>query len=120
MALLLLTQAGLWATTGTLHIVGVQPLPLRVESALPFVLAVAFFNLVIAAGMVFLKSWAWVAAMTLQGVALAGALWSYFEGEPNYAAMALSVFVVFYLNLREVRRPFGVEDLRARDRDDRR
>lgn len=120
MVVLLLAQAVLWATTGTLHIVGVQPLPLAVESALPFVLAVAFFNLVIAVGMVFLRSWAWIAAMTVQGVALAGALWSYFQGEPNYPAMLLSVFLVFYLNLREVRRPFGVEELRPRSERERR
>lgn len=110
-ALLLLGQAGVWTATGTLYFSELPTLRLPAMGTSGFALALAAVNLLVAVGMLFLRPWAWVAAMTVQGLSLAGGLWSYSRGETDYPLMLISVMVVLYLNLREVRRPFGVEDL---------
>lgn len=110
MAILLMAQAILWALTGSLDVFGARPaFPPAFET--PF-LALAALNLVVVVGMLLLRSWAWLAALSLQGVILAWGLLTYFRGNPHYIAMAVAALLVLYLNLREVRRPFGVEDLR--------
>lgn len=116
-ALLLVGQAAVWTATGTLYFSELPALHLPAMDTRGFALALAAVNLVVALGMVFLRSWAWVAAMTVQGLSLAGGLWSYGRGAPDYPLMVISVMVVLYLNLREVRRPFGVEDLGLRLRE---
>jgi uncharacterized membrane protein (DUF2068 family) len=68
--------------------------------------AITIIGLVIAAGLWGLKRWAWSAVMIWTGVNLAGALFGYFHGQPDYAAMAEGIVVVFYLNQRDVRRAF--------------
>ena len=61
-------------------------------------------------GVLRLVSWAWLAAMALQGWTLALFLFSYFiRGQSNYStypSVLLSVIIVFYLNSRTVRRTF--------------
>lgn len=110
-ALLLLGQASVWMATGTLYFSELPALHLPAMGTSEFALALAGINLIVAVGMLFLRSWAWVAAMTVQGLSLAGGLWSYGRGGHDFPLMLISVMVVLYLNLREVRRPFGVEDL---------
>jgi hypothetical protein len=113
-ALLLLAQAAVWTATGTLYFSELPALHLPGIETTWFALAFAAVNLILAVGMVFLKPWAWVGALTVQGLSLAGSLWAYSRGEQDYLLMVISVMVVLYLNLREVRRPFGLEDLRLR------
>lgn len=49
------------------------------------------------------KSWAWLAAMTIQGLSLLVGLVEYIIDNPNYVALAFGVVLVFYLNQQEVR-----------------
>ncbi|MBI3964501.1 MAG: hypothetical protein HY329_02615 [Chloroflexi bacterium] len=56
-----------------------------------------------------LRWWAWFATMIWIGVTMAVDLWWYFHGAPRYGSMLLNVVIVFYLNQREVRRPFRTE-----------
>lgn len=111
-ALMLVGQAIVWAATDTLYFSELPSLRLPAAGTSGFIIALAGLNLVIAVGMLLLRSWAWLAAMTVQGISLAGGLWAYYRGTPDFIIMGTSVLVVLYLNLREVRRPFGVEDLR--------
>lgn len=61
-------------------------------------------------GMLRLVSWAWIAAMALQGWTLALFLFGYFiRGQSNYStypSVLLTLIIVFYLNSRTVRRTF--------------
>jgi hypothetical protein len=62
----------------------------------------AFLMSIVSIELLRLRSWAWVASMSVQGLGLAAALLAYFRGEPNYVSMALGVLLVFYLNQKEV------------------
>ncbi|HZK48913.1 MAG TPA: hypothetical protein VFD74_04860 [Thermoleophilia bacterium] len=117
-ALLLLTQAAVWTATGTLYFSELPVFHLPAMETSAFALALAGVNLIVAVGMVLLKPWAWVGAMTVQGLSLGAGLWSYSHGNHDYPLMVISVMAVLYLNLREVRRPFGLEDLKLRWRDE--
>ncbi len=61
-------------------------------------------------GVLRVVSWAWLAAMALQGWTLALFLFSYFiRGQSTYStypSVLLSVIIVFYLNSRTVRHTF--------------
>ncbi len=63
-------------------------------------------------GVLRLFSWAWLAAMALQGWTLALFLLDYFIGSRssygNYSGVFLSVIIVFYLNSRTVRHTFDL------------
>ncbi|MBU2600680.1 MAG: LPXTG cell wall anchor domain-containing protein [Actinobacteria bacterium] len=111
---MLLGQALVWTATGTLHFSELPSLRLPATDTSYFNLALVGLNLVIALGMLLLRPWAWMAAMTVQGTSLGAGLWAYYLGSPDFLLMGTSVLVVLYLNLHEVRRPFGVEDLRLR------
>ncbi len=63
-------------------------------------------GLIVSVGLWRLQRWAWVATMTWAGINMAQALWSYWVSEPQYAAMALSVVIVLYLNQRDVQLAF--------------
>jgi hypothetical protein len=65
-------------------------------------LVLAIFTLALAAALWSLSSWAWLAAMSLQGFSLFAALVGYLRGEPNYISMVLGILLVFYLNQQEV------------------
>ncbi|MHB9149230.1 MAG: hypothetical protein ACYC33_03965 [Thermoleophilia bacterium] len=112
--MLLLIQAAVWTATGTLYFSELPIFRLPAMETSAFALALAAVNLIVAVGMLFLRPWAWVGAMTAQGLSLGAGLWSYSMGKRDYPLMVISVMVVLYLNLREVRRPFGLEDLKLR------
>lgn len=61
---------------------------------------------VVALGLFQLRSWAWLMAMTAQGITLAIGLYARYTGTPEYASLLLAVIVVLTLNQREVRRAF--------------
>jgi len=63
-------------------------------------------TLVVAAGLWFLKRWAWFLVMLQLGVRMLVLLRLYYSGQPQYVEMLLSVLTVFYLNQREVQRAF--------------
>jgi len=52
------------------------------------------------------RGWAWMAAITLQGLSLLAGLIEYYNQRPNYLGMAISVLVVFYLNLSDIQEVF--------------
>ncbi len=65
-------------------------------------------GLPIAFGLLRLQRWAWVLTMFWAGLNLVAALLSYYNDEPNYFGMVLSVVTVYYLNQREVQAAFSV------------
>ena len=62
--------------------------------------------LVTALGLFWLRRWAWLLGMTIQGLGLASALIAYLVGRPNYVQMALGTLIYFTLNQVEVRKAF--------------
>ncbi len=62
--------------------------------------------LVAGAGLLRMRHWAWLLAMTIEAVSLAIALRWYALGEPRFGPMALSSLIVLALNQREVRQAF--------------
>jgi hypothetical protein len=50
-----------------------------------------------------LKGYAWLLAMSIQGIILFTSLIAYFRDEPNFFLMASAVVLVFYLNQNEIR-----------------
>jgi hypothetical protein len=77
-------------------------------AGLPVVLGIAL--LAVAVGLWQLRPWAWLLAMSLQGLSLGQALTMYLLGDPDYWSMALSAFVVLALNQEEVREAFRTAD----------
>jgi hypothetical protein len=68
--------------------------------------AIVLLGVVTVVGLWTLQRWAWAATMVWVGIGMAWALHSYFEDDPNYSTMVLSLAQVFYLNQREVQRAF--------------
>lgn len=67
------------------------------------------FIMLSAVGVLRLRSWAWLAAMTLQGWTLAVfLLGDLTRGRSSYPTAIVSVVIVFYLNSRAVRQTFDV------------
>lgn len=64
------------------------------------------FGLVIAVGLLRLSPWAWLVAMTLQGVSLAIGLIARSVGNPDELTLLIGVIVVMVLNQQEVRGAF--------------
>jgi hypothetical protein len=64
-------------------------------------------------GLLHLRAWGWVLATTLQGLALADALYAHVHGDRPYLTLALCSFVVLVLNQREVRQTFAPGDRRG-------
>ena len=64
-------------------------------------------GLIVAAGLVQLKRWAWVATMLWVGLNLAAELGFYFNGkDTNYLVLVVSIAQCFYLNLSDVQAAF--------------
>lgn len=57
-------------------------------------------------GLWLLKRWGWILLMIQLGISLSMGIWQFFEGNPNDVTMFLNVFIVFYLNQREVQALF--------------
>jgi hypothetical protein len=64
------------------------------------------FTLIVALIFLALKEWAWLAAMTMQGLGLLFGLIGYLRYKPNYIGMAMGIVIVLYLNNREVQETF--------------
>ena len=61
-------------------------------------------------GLLHVREWGWVLAMTLQGFGLVDALYAHVHGDRPYLTLALCSFVVLVLNQREVRQAFAPRD----------
>lgn len=75
------------------------------------VLGVVFISLgllalVVSLGLFRLKWWAWLLAMTMEGLNLASALIAYGVGHPEYVTMVVGIVTVLALNQREVHQAF--------------
>ena len=62
--------------------------------------------LVAGAGLLRMRAWAWLLAMSIEAISLAIALRWYALGEPRFGPMALSSLIVLALSQREVRQAF--------------
>lgn len=74
--------------------------------AAQFVLGVA--AIVSGAGLLLVRTWAWLLALALLGCELVIQLDNYFKGRPAYWAMFLSALLVLYLNQRPIREAFKI------------
>jgi len=63
-------------------------------------------SLVAGIGLLRLRPWAWLLAMTIEAIGLALCLRWYLIGQPLYGPMAISSLIVLVLNQREVRQTF--------------
>ena len=68
--------------------------------------SLALLALVVSFGLFRLKRWAWLLAMTMEGLNLASALVAYRVGNPEYLTMVVGIVIVLALNGREVRETF--------------
>jgi hypothetical protein len=62
--------------------------------------------LVLIVGLWRLKRWAWVGTMIFVGLGLTVGIVQYLRDQPLYGTMLLNVFIVFYLNQRNVQDVF--------------
>jgi len=74
----------------------------RVSSAIVLIL-LSLIMFVVAFAFIMQKPWAWLAAVSIQGISLLVGLVEYLIDNPNYVALAFGVVMVFYLNQQEVR-----------------
>jgi hypothetical protein len=73
------------------------------------VLFLAVASAFTAIGLARMRPWAWLWAMTIQGVRLLIGLIAYFRGDPYSFAMVLQLIAVLLLDQAPVRRAFGQE-----------
>jgi uncharacterized membrane protein (DUF2068 family) len=66
-------------------------------------------GLIVGLGVLRGRRWAWVGAILLSGLGLAFAIGAWWDGHPQYLAMAINVVAVLYLNQREVRSVFDAD-----------
>lgn len=52
------------------------------------------------------QKWAWLVAMSYQGLGLLAGLISYWRGQPHYFGLLVGIILVFYLNQHDVRLAF--------------
>ena len=109
--LLLATGLYLMRVSGVLYFPGGQPeLDLsrlvREGSTGAVFVVLSVPVLVVALGLLWLRLWAWLLAMTMQGLGLASALVAYLADRPNYILMALGILIVLDLNQGDVRKAF--------------
>lgn len=65
-------------------------------------LVLGLLALLIALQLLQMKNYAWLMAMSLQGVILLTSLIAYLRQEPNFIQMAFGIVLVFYLNQSEI------------------
>jgi hypothetical protein len=66
-------------------------------------------SVILGLGVLRSRRWSWVGAILVSGLGLAFAIGGWWDGHPQYLAMAINVVAVFYLNQREVRAVFEPE-----------
>jgi hypothetical protein len=69
-------------------------------------ISLGLLALVVSLGLFRLRRWAWLLAMTMEGLNLASALIAHRVGHPEYVTMGIGIVTVLALNQREVRQAF--------------
>jgi hypothetical protein len=69
-------------------------------------ISLGLLALVVSLGLFRLRRWAWLLAMTMEGLNLASALIAHRVGHPEYVTMVVGIVTVLALNQREVRQAF--------------
>lgn len=90
--------------SGMLRVIPFPMVESMANGAVSIVLGVVSFFIAIA--LLQLRPWAWLIAMAFQGFGLFAALLGYLRDRPNYVGMALGIFLVLYLNQREIQLAF--------------
>ena len=67
-----------------------------------FTLSLVVIYLFVIVGLWRLKRWTWVTTMIFVGIGLTLGIIQYLRDQPLYGTMLLDVFIVFYLNQRDV------------------
>lgn len=99
-----------WQFTATSDWWRYIPLPLFESLTSGLVLVVlGVFMLVVAIAFWFMKSWAWLLAMSMQGAGLFVGLIDYLRHRPHYLGMLLGIVIFIYLNHRDVQQVFRRE-----------
>ena len=96
------------ANDGTIDVIWVQTVH---TGGIPtFNVVAIILGLVISYGLWQLKRWAWFLVMVQLGLSMAGGLWFYTQGSPDYYDMIIDVIAVFYLNQRDVQKAFEQQE----------
>ena len=104
----LLTSGALITRAGQLTL---NPLQVAQASGTGSLLAVLSLPVLVAAfGLFFLRRWAWLMAMAIQGWLLASLLVSYLSGHAIYLLMAAGILLVLSLNQNDVRLAFRLKE----------
>lgn len=70
-------------------------------------MSLGFPGIVLALSLLMMWRWAWMVTMLWTGLSLGYGLYTYyFSSDPNFITMAINVFIVFYLNQRDVQQAF--------------
>ena len=69
-------------------------------------ISLSLIALVLIVGLYRLRRWAWVGTMLFVGLGLTVGILQYLRDQPLYGTMLLDVFIVFYLNQRNVQDVF--------------
>jgi uncharacterized membrane protein (DUF2068 family) len=77
--------------------------PRMLQSVAAVVVALFLIN---AAGLWWLRRWAWQLTMIVTGASLLTGIIQYYRGNPAYLQMVTDLFIVLYLNQRNVQRCF--------------
>ena len=73
-------------------------------------LALVVASILVTIGLTRMRPWAWLWAMTIQGLRLLLGLIAYFRGDPYTFSMLVPLIAVLLLDQVPVRRAFGQED----------
>lgn len=96
------------ANDGTIDVIWVKTIH---TGGIPtFNIVAIIMGLVISFGLWQLKRWAWFLVMVQLGLSMAGGLWFYTQGTPQYFDMIVDVIAVFYLNQRDVQKAFEQQE----------
>lgn len=89
------------------HILSFVPFVIFSEAASGIVFMIlGVLTFIVAISLYLSRQWAWLAAMSIQGLGLLAGIWVYLHGAPNYVGMALGILLVLYLNHHEVEEYF--------------
>lgn len=112
---LYLALDGDWLSVKGLPLAQFLPLALFDDMLSSLILVLlALLGILSAIALLQLRSWAWMVAISLQGLGLVAALVAYIRQQPNYIGMATGVILVFYLNQYEVQAAFQRQAPEAR------
>ena len=107
---LILPQARLFSLNpAARHVPMLELFGVTIAGALTALIGILGLPLTIA--LLKLKRWAWLPAMSLQGLALLLGIIEYLQRRPYYIGMLLGAVIVLLLNQREVHHALNLEDI---------